>query len=175
MSLGGSGPVTEAVLATRHGKLELIAPALARVGYALRAVDVDTDALGTFSGEVPRPGPPRDVAVAKARLAMDASGVEVGVASEGTPGLIDELPGVRDPGLGEPCARFPAGRVRTAARRPAPRVATWRRASPVPRSASGRGPTSRRSTRRSATAVTHEPRDPSGVAALTSLPCRRVR
>lgn len=100
MSLGGSGPVTEAVLATRHGKLELIAPALARVGYALRAVDVDTDALGTFSGEVPRPGPPRDVAVAKARLAMDASGVKVGVASEGTVGLIDELPGVRDPGLG---------------------------------------------------------------------------
>lgn len=86
MSLGGSGPVTDAVLATRHGKLELIAPALARIGYALRAVDVDTDALGTFSGEVPRPGPPRDVAVAKARLAMDASGVKVGVASEGTVG-----------------------------------------------------------------------------------------
>jgi hypothetical protein len=78
--------VTDAVLATRHGKLGLIAPALARVGYALRTVDVDTDTLGTFSGEVPRPGAPRDVAVAKARLAMVAAGVGVGVASEGTVG-----------------------------------------------------------------------------------------
>ena len=78
--------MTDAVLATRHGKLGLIAPALARVGYALRAVDVDTDVLGTFSGEVPRPGPPHEVAVAKARLAMDATGARVGVASEGTVG-----------------------------------------------------------------------------------------
>ena len=76
----------EAVLATRHGKLDLIAPALAPVGYVVRAVEVDTDALGTFTGEVPRPGPPRDVAVAKARLAMDATGVRAGVASEGTVG-----------------------------------------------------------------------------------------
>jgi len=84
--------VTDAVLATRHGKLDLIAPSLARVGYALRTVDVDTDTLGTFSGEVPRPGAPRDVAVAKARLAMVAAGVDVGVASEGTIGPSPLIP-----------------------------------------------------------------------------------
>lgn len=82
----------DAVLATRHGKLDLVAPALARVGFVVRAVDVDTDALGTFSGEVPRPGPPRDVAVAKARLAMAASGSRVGVASEGTIGPSPVVP-----------------------------------------------------------------------------------
>lgn len=92
MTVSGGGAARDAVLATRHGKLELIAPALARVGYALRAVDVDTDLLGTFSGEVPRPGPPQDVAVAKARLAMGASGVRVGVASEGTVGPSPTVP-----------------------------------------------------------------------------------
>ena len=76
----------DAVLATRHGKLDLIAPALLPVGFTVRAVDVDTDALGTFSGEVARPGPPHEVAVAKARLGMAASGARVGIASEGTVG-----------------------------------------------------------------------------------------
>lgn len=78
--------MTDAVLATKHAKEPLVAPALARAGITLRTVEVDTDRLGTFSGEVPRPGPPRDVAVAKARLAMAASGVPVGVASEGSVG-----------------------------------------------------------------------------------------
>lgn len=82
----GARGVLEAVLATRHGKLALIAPALAGVGIAVRAVDVDTDALGTFTGEVPRTGTPREVAVAKARLGMAATGVAVGVASEGSIG-----------------------------------------------------------------------------------------
>ena len=81
-----------AVLATRHGKLDLIAPALATVGLSVRAVDVDTDALGTFSGEVPRTGSPRDVAVAKARLGMRAAGVPLGVASEGSVGPSPVVP-----------------------------------------------------------------------------------
>lgn len=89
---GAAAASREAVLATRHGKLALIAPALARVAFMLRTVDVDTDVLGTFSGEVPRPGAPRDVAVAKARLAMRASGVPVGVASEGTIGPSPVVP-----------------------------------------------------------------------------------
>lgn len=76
----------DAVLATRHGKLDLIAPVLGPVGFAVRAVDVDTDTLGTFSGDVPRPGSPLDVAVAKARLGMAAAGMRVGIASEGTVG-----------------------------------------------------------------------------------------
>ncbi len=84
--------MTDAVLATRHGKLPLIAPALAPLGLVLRAVEVDTDALGTFSGEVPRPGTPRDVIAMKARLGMAAAGVAVGVASEGSVGPSPVVP-----------------------------------------------------------------------------------
>ena len=84
--------MSDAVLATKHGKLALIAPALATVGYRVRAVDVDTDTLGTFSGEVERQGSPRDVAVAKARLGMAVTGVGVGLASEGTVGPSPHVP-----------------------------------------------------------------------------------
>lgn len=82
----------EAVLATLHGKLPLIAPALEPLGIALRAIEVDTDALGTFTGEVPRPAGPREVAVAKARLGMRAAGVPVGLASEGSIGPLPANP-----------------------------------------------------------------------------------
>lgn len=59
-------------------------PVLATVGLAVEVAPVDTDAFGTFSGEVPRPGPPDQVVVAKARAAMAATGRHVGLASEGT-------------------------------------------------------------------------------------------
>jgi hypothetical protein len=72
-------------LATMHGKAQAIAPAF---GDALGALivattDVDTDRLGTFTGEVPRAGSMLDAAVAKARLGMTALGLPLGVASEG--------------------------------------------------------------------------------------------
>ncbi|MFI7284937.1 DUF6671 family protein [Micromonospora chersina] len=74
-----------ASLATRHGKRVALGPPLRRhLGLRLRVPDVDTDALGTFTGEVARPGPARQVVVAKARLGMDATGCPVGVASEGS-------------------------------------------------------------------------------------------
>jgi len=81
-----------AVLATKHEKGPLIGPPLARaVGLSVRPVVVDTDRFGTFSGEVPRPGSAWDTAVAKARHAMAVTGVDLGLASEGTfappPGL----------------------------------------------------------------------------------------
>ena len=75
-----------AVLATKHDKLPLVAPPLAAVGLTVVAVAVDTDRLGTFTGEVPRPGSPRDTAIAKARLAMAATGTPLGLASEGSVG-----------------------------------------------------------------------------------------
>jgi hypothetical protein len=59
-------------------------PVLAAAGLAVEVAPVDTDAFGTFSGEVPRPGPPEQVVVAKARAAMAASGRHIGLASEGT-------------------------------------------------------------------------------------------
>lgn len=74
-----------AALATRHGKLPLIAPAMDEfVGLDVVAVAVDTDSLGTFSGEVERAGSPWDTAVAKARLGMTARGLPLGIASEGS-------------------------------------------------------------------------------------------
>lgn len=73
------------VLSTKHDKLPLIEPPLASVlGMIVEDIDVDTDTLGTFSGESPRRGTARDAVLAKARLGMRASGVARGLASEGT-------------------------------------------------------------------------------------------
>lgn len=71
-----------------HGKERAIAPRLeSRLG--LRVVvpaGLDTDALGTFTGEVERPAGILETAVRKARLGMEASGLEIGIASEGSYG-----------------------------------------------------------------------------------------
>ena len=82
-----------AALATRHGKQEVIAPVFRTVtGIEVELCDVDTDAFGTFAGEVPRLDTPRNTAIAKARAAVDASGLRLGVASEGTIGPDPLLP-----------------------------------------------------------------------------------
>ena len=82
-----------AVLATKHDKLPLIAPPLeVAVGLRVEAVAVDTDALGTFTGELPRQGPPLDTAIAKARLGMNAAGRPLGLASEGSIGPDPGMP-----------------------------------------------------------------------------------
>ncbi len=82
-----------AVLATKHQKLPLIGPPLAdAVGLRVEALAVDTDALGTFTGDIPRQGPPLDTAIAKARLAMSAAGRLLGLASEGSIGPDPALP-----------------------------------------------------------------------------------
>lgn len=83
-----------AALATRHGKQELVAAAFAELGLAVVVADVDTDRFGTFSGEVERPGPAPSVAESKARAAIAASGLPLGLGSEGT-----FLPHPEAPGL----------------------------------------------------------------------------
>lgn len=76
---------------TRHGKQHQFAPPFNRVlGATLTTPQVDTDALGTFTGEVPRVGSPVDAARAKARLAMGVAGLPYGLASEASYG---PLPG----------------------------------------------------------------------------------
>ena len=83
----------EAVLATKHDKLPLIGPPLATaVGLRVDTVAVDTDTLGTFTGDVPRQAPPLDTAIAKARLGMSAAGRSLGVASEGSIGPDPAMP-----------------------------------------------------------------------------------
>lgn len=74
-----------ASLATRHDKLPLIGPSMTAIlGVDVRGSDVDTDSLGTFTGEIERVGTMFDVAVAKARLGMSKEGLSIGLASEGS-------------------------------------------------------------------------------------------
>ncbi len=75
-----------AALATMHGKAAALErPFRAGLGLALWVPEgLDTDQLGTFTGEVNRVGDPRAVAVKKARLGMETAGLEYGLASEGS-------------------------------------------------------------------------------------------
>ncbi len=84
----------EVVLSTKHGKERAIGPPLrARLGVHLRVpTDVDTDRLGTFTGEVARVGTPLQVAVRKARLGMAATGLPLGLANEGSFGPHPGMP-----------------------------------------------------------------------------------
>lgn len=79
-------------LVTRHGKDDCIAPALAGVGLRLVTAEADTDALGTFTGTVPRAGSALEVAARKAVLGLRESGYRWGVASEGSFGPHPALP-----------------------------------------------------------------------------------
>lgn len=92
----GRGPYAgrRAALATMHGKEEAIAPVLRdRLGLVVETVpDLDTDMLGTFTGEIPRAGTIREAAIAKARLGMTASGMPIGVSSEGSYGPHPHFP-----------------------------------------------------------------------------------
>lgn len=70
---------------TQHGKESLVKPMLEPVlGCTIvRTEGFDTDQLGTFSGEINRPGGQLQTARQKARIGMDLSGYPIGMASEG--------------------------------------------------------------------------------------------
>lgn len=90
-----SHPYTGAIagLATKHDKLPLIAPAMSGTcGLHVVAVEIDTDVFGTFAGEVSRTSSPLDTAIAKARRGMEASGLPIGIASEGSFGPFAQVP-----------------------------------------------------------------------------------
>ncbi|MBC7504961.1 MAG: hypothetical protein H7267_04450 [Sandarakinorhabdus sp.] len=76
----------QASLATKHDKQRAVARPF-RLALGLEVVatpDLDTDLLGTFSGEVPRVGTALDVCERKVRLGMAATGLPLGLASEGS-------------------------------------------------------------------------------------------
>ena len=76
-----------AALGTMHGKAAAIAPPLARLGITLVVPEgLNTDQFGTFTAETPRTGTMEDAARAKARAAIAATGLSVGIASEGAYG-----------------------------------------------------------------------------------------
>lgn len=83
-----------AVLATMHGKARAIArPFHTRLGLGLSVpTGLDTDAFGSFTGEIPRAGTMVEAAIAKARAGMAATGLTLGLASEGSFGPHPWLP-----------------------------------------------------------------------------------
>jgi hypothetical protein len=76
----------EVALATKHGKQKAIArPFKHALGISLVTPEhIDTDLLGTFSGEVAREGSPREVCERKARMGITSTGLTLGVANEGS-------------------------------------------------------------------------------------------
>jgi hypothetical protein len=77
-------PDPRVALATLHGKADALAPALASLGLQVETVAIDTDALGTFAGDIERPGTAHEVAIEKARRGMAISGLKLGIATEGS-------------------------------------------------------------------------------------------
>lgn len=70
---------------TKHDKTTTLHHALGGPGgLRLRTVEVDTDVLGTFTGDVVRRSGPAETAIAKARLGIDAAGERLVLASEGS-------------------------------------------------------------------------------------------
>lgn len=81
------------VIATKHKKEEIIAPLLEKELAAIPIVsEFDTDELGTFSGEIERTRSPYETAKAKCLKAMELSGSDVAIASEGSFGPHPSIP-----------------------------------------------------------------------------------
>lgn len=117
-------------LLTQHGKAQVIAPVL-EPALSCTVVTVggfDTDQLGTFTRDTPRPGSQLAAARRKARIGMELSGLPVGLASEGSFGpdpwggmftwnvellvLIDDRLGIEVVGMAQGAGR--CGHVQTA-------------------------------------------------------------
>ena len=82
------------VIATKHGKEEVIAPVLeSRLEVECFVPDnFDTDSLGTFTGEVERATDPLTTARKKCLLAMEISNCDLAIASEGSFGAHPTIP-----------------------------------------------------------------------------------
>jgi len=75
-----------ASLGTKHGKERAVERPF-RLALGLNVIvpaDLDTDLLGTFSGEISRSGTALEVCERKARLAMASAGLPLGIANEGS-------------------------------------------------------------------------------------------
>lgn len=80
-------------LPTRHRKDLALAPVFRdALDAVIDVVDIDTDAFGTFAGDVPRVESPLSTAIAKARAGLAAASAQLAVASEGTIGPDPAIP-----------------------------------------------------------------------------------
>lgn len=85
------------VIATKHRKERVISP-LFEIALGVKcftAENFDTDLLGTFSGEVERKNDPVSTLREKCLLAMEMSGCDLGIASEGSFGSHPSIPFVQ--------------------------------------------------------------------------------
>jgi len=81
-------------IVTRHRKEQVIGPALEKIpGLQWKAVnDIDTDVLGTFTGEIPREGTQREACIKKIGLLASTPGHDLVLASEGAFGPHPAIP-----------------------------------------------------------------------------------
>lgn len=83
----------KAVLTTKHGKVLQIAPIFSKhLNMQVEELNLDTDQLGTFSGEIERIGTAREAVIKKAELGISISGSPIGIASEGSIGVDPFIP-----------------------------------------------------------------------------------
>lgn len=81
------------VLTSKHHKSRAIAPAMQqRLGAQVVECGLDTDQLGTFSGEVERPGKALTVVKRKCEWGMRETSLPLGMASEGSFGPHPMMP-----------------------------------------------------------------------------------
>lgn len=83
----------DVVIATMHGKERVIAPILEKALQSHCIVSgINTDLFGTFSGEVPRELSPLDAARQKCLTALEITGKDLAIASEGSFGSHPYIP-----------------------------------------------------------------------------------
>lgn len=81
------------VIATKHKKEQVLGSILEReLGVkCIVSENIDTDKLGTFSGEIGRYDDPITTARTKCLMAIEATGCDLAIASEGTFGMHPEI------------------------------------------------------------------------------------
>ena len=74
------------VIATKHKKEDVISPIIKKAlnVFCITNENIDTDVLGTFTGEVERLDNVLETARNKCRMAMEISGCDMAIASEGS-------------------------------------------------------------------------------------------
>jgi len=83
----------QVLLATKHHKGMVVAPEFeSALGMKVEELHVDTDVLGTFSGEIERVGTAKETVIAKAHLAIEAGVSPYALASEGSVGVDPLIP-----------------------------------------------------------------------------------
>ena len=81
-----------AAFASKHEKQNIVSPYLTSLKISLVVSDVDTDVMGTFSGEIAREGTPKEVVLKKARMGIEVKELPFGIASQGSIGVDSIIP-----------------------------------------------------------------------------------